>query len=205
MKGVYIPLQEKVLRRYMQQAGITALPNTFDACLSFVTRILEENKKKGGIAEKFEAGYFRSLYFADPPRQAAAAVYQKYHSGGVRMPEEYKTFRDYVFRYLVREGGRLKLAVDIHLAVGEGGYFSIVLNLENVLKDPRYLDTTFVLIHGGYPLFPGSDMAGVDEECLHRYLGNRKFPLPFRDENSIEALAGDLSGKDYLRFGRVPI
>jgi hypothetical protein len=114
-----------------------------------------------------------------------------------------------VFRYLVREGGRLKLAVHIHTAVGEGDYFSIrkgdVLNLENVLKDPRYLDTTFVLIHGGYALFPGSDMAGVDEECLHRHLGNRKFPLPFRDENSIEALAGDLSGKDYLRFGRVPI
>ena len=26
-----------------------------------------------------------------------------------------------------------------------------VLNLENVVKDPRYSSTTFVLIHGGYP------------------------------------------------------
>jgi len=28
-----------------------------------------------------------------------------------------------------------------------------VLNLENIVKDPRYLETTFVLIHGGYPYF----------------------------------------------------
>jgi hypothetical protein len=156
-EGVYIPLQEKVLRRYMQQAGLKRLPNSFDEYLAFVSRILEENQKKGGIAEKFEAGYFRSLYFADPPRPAAAAVYQKYHSGGVPTPEEYKTFQDYVFRYLVTEGGRLRLPVHIHTAVGEGDYFSLrkgdVLNLENVLKDPRYLNTTFVLIHGGYPYF----------------------------------------------------
>jgi hypothetical protein len=156
-EGVYIPLQGKVLHRYMQQAGIGRLPNNFDEYLAFVSRILEENQKKGGIAEKFEAGYFRSLYFADPPRPAAAAVYQKYHSGGVPTPEEYKTFQDYVFRYLVTEGGRLRLPVHIHTAVGEGDYFSLrkggVLNLENVVKDPRYLNTTFVLIHGGYPYF----------------------------------------------------
>jgi hypothetical protein len=156
-EGVYIPLQRKVLHRYMQQAGISRLPNSFDEYLAFVSRILEENQKKGGIAEKFEAGYFRSLYFADPPRAAAAGVYQKYHAGGVPTPEEYKTFQDYVFRHLVTEGGRLHLAVHIHTAVGEGDYFSLrkgdVLNLENVVKDPRYLNTTFVLIHGGYPYF----------------------------------------------------
>ena len=156
-EGVYIPLQEKVLRRYMQQASLSRLPNSFDEYLAFVSRTLEENQKKGGIAEKFEAGYFRSLYFAVPPRPAAAAVYQKYHSGGVPTPEEYKTFQDYVFRHLVTEGGRLKLPVHIHTAVGEGDYFSLrkgdVLNLENVVKDPRYLNTTFVLIHGGYPYF----------------------------------------------------
>ena len=156
-EGVYIPLQEKVLRRYMQQAAISQLPEDFEAYLRFITRILEENQKKGGIAEKFEAGYFRSLYFSDPPRQAAAEVYRRFHSGGVPSPEEYKTVQDFVFRYLIAEGGRLHLAVHIHTAVGQGDYFSLrkvdVLNLENVLKDPRYLTTTFVLIHGGYPYF----------------------------------------------------
>lgn len=156
-EGVYIPLQEKVLHRYLQQAGLKQLPDSFEAYLRFISRILEENQKKGAIAEKFEAAYFRSLYFADPPRSAAAAVYQKFHSGGVPTADEYKAFQDYVFRYLVTEGGRLKLPVHIHTAVGEGDYFQLrkgdVLNLENVLKDPRYLNTTFVLIHGGYPYF----------------------------------------------------
>ncbi len=156
-EGVYIPLQEKVLHRYMQQAGISQLPKSLDGYLAFITRILEENQKKGGVAEKFEVAYFRSLYFADPPRQAAAAVYQKYRSGGVPSPEEYKTFQDYIFRYLITEGGRLHLPVHLHTAVGEGDYFSLqkgnVLNLENIVKDPRYLNTTFVLIHGGYPYF----------------------------------------------------
>lgn len=81
-EGVYIPLQENVLHRYMQQAGLKQLPDGFDAYLKFISRILEENQKKGAIAQKFEAGYFRSLYFADPPRPAAAAVYQKFRSGG---------------------------------------------------------------------------------------------------------------------------
>jgi len=156
-EAVYIPLQEKVLHRYMEQAGITQLPDSFDAYLSFITRILEENQRKGGIAEKFEVAYFRSLYFADPPPEAAAGVYAKYRSGGLPSPEEYKTFQDYVFRYLVTEGGRLHLPVHLHTAVGEGDYFSLrkgnVLNLENIVKDPRYLQTTFVLIHGGYPYF----------------------------------------------------
>jgi hypothetical protein len=27
------------------------------------------------------------------------------------------------------------------------------MNLENIVKDPRYLDTAFVLLQGGYPYF----------------------------------------------------
>lgn len=154
-EGVYIPLQEKMLHRYMQQAGLKALPDHFAQYLAFITRILEENQRRGGIAMKFEAAYFRSLRFDDPSREAANAVYQKYRAGGVPSAEGYKTFQDFVFRYLVTEGGRLHLPVHIHSAVGIGDYFGLengnVLNLENVLRDPRYLSTTFVLIHGGYP------------------------------------------------------
>ncbi len=44
--------------------------------------------------------------------------------------------------------------------MGEGDYFSLrrgdVLNLENIVKDERYLGTTFVLIHGGYPYYKES-------------------------------------------------
>jgi predicted TIM-barrel fold metal-dependent hydrolase len=153
---VYIPLQEKVLRRYMQQAGLSQLPADFAGYLQFITRILQQNLQKGGIAMKFEAAYFRPLKFGDPPRQQAAAIYQKYRGGAVPTPDDYRTFQDFIFRHLVSEGGRLGLPVHIHTAVGIGDYFDIsngnIMNLENVLRDPRYSNVTWVMIHGGYPL-----------------------------------------------------
>jgi uncharacterized protein len=154
-EAVFMPLQERVLHRYMQQAGLTSLPDRLDAYLAFISRILEENQKRGGIAMKFEAAYFRSLRFDNCSRETANAIYEKYRSAGAPEPAEYKAFQDFAFRYLVREGGRLHLPVHLHTAVGAGDYFSFengnVLNLENVLRDPRYVSTIFVLIHGGYP------------------------------------------------------
>src|SRR5579864_1199505 len=66
--AVYIPLQEKVLRRYMGQEGVIGLPADLDGYEKFVRQTLADNQKKGGVAMKFEAAYFRSLYFGDPPR-----------------------------------------------------------------------------------------------------------------------------------------
>ncbi len=155
-QAVYIPLQEKMLHRWMEQEQAKGLPAGFDDYLKFITQTLEDNQKKGGIAMKFEVAYFRSLRFGDPSREDAEAIYKKYVAGGVPAEPEYRTFQDYIFRYLIREGARLHLPVHIHTAVGIGDYFNIsesnVMNLENILRDPRYSDTVFVLIHGGYPL-----------------------------------------------------
>lgn len=153
---VYIPLQEKMLHRFMKQEGVDKLPGSFGDYLEFVSRALEDNQKKGGIAMKFEVAYFRPIKFGDPTKEQAEAIYQKYAAGGVPSEAEYRTFQDYIFRYLVTEGGRLHLAVHIHTAVGIGDYFNLsegnIMNLENILRDPRYASTTFVMIHGGYPL-----------------------------------------------------
>jgi len=152
---VYIPLQEKMFHRWMQQAALNQLPPDFEEYLKFVSHILEDNKSKGAIAMKFEVAYFRPTRFGDPTKDQAQAIYDRYAKGGVPAEAEYRTFQDYIFRHLVREGGRLHLPVHIHTAVGIGDYFNIsdgnVMNLENVLRDPRYADVTFVLIHGGYP------------------------------------------------------
>jgi hypothetical protein len=152
---VYIPLQEKVLRRYMKQESVSVLPADLAGYESFVRQTLADNQKKGGVAIKFEAAYFRSLYFGDPPRATAAAIYAKYHAGGMPLEEEYHTLQDYVFRVLIDQAGKLNLPVHFHSAVGIGDYFSLTngnpLNLENVLRDPRYKNVKFVLIHGGYP------------------------------------------------------
>jgi hypothetical protein len=155
-QAVYIPLQEKMLHRWMDQEHIKQAPAGFDDYLKFISQTLEDNQKKGGIAMKFEVAYFRSLRFGDPSREQVEAIYKKYVAGGVPSETDYRTFQDYIFRYLIREGGRLHLPVHIHTAVGIGDYFNIsesnVMNLENILRDPRYAGTVFVLIHGGYPL-----------------------------------------------------
>jgi uncharacterized protein len=153
--AVYIPLQEKVLQRYLKQENLSALPADLAGYEAFVRQTVDDNQKKGGVAMKFEAAYFRSLYFRDPPREKAEAVYAKYHAGGVPSEEDYRTLQDYIFRVLIDEAGKRNLPVHFHSAVGIGDYFSLrngnPLNLENVLRDPRYAKTKFVLIHGGYP------------------------------------------------------
>jgi uncharacterized protein len=155
-EGVFIPLQEKMLHRWMQQENVSKLPAKFSDYLEFIVRVLADNRKKGGIAMKFEVAYFRPTTFSDPTRQQAEDVYQQYASGGTPSEKDYRTFQDFIFRFLVNLGGRLNIPVHIHTAVGIGDYFNLsqsnVMNLESVLRDPRYVSTTFVLIHGGYPL-----------------------------------------------------
>jgi hypothetical protein len=154
-EAVYMPLQTRLRQQYAEQLGMQGLPPSFASYLSFVSQSLEANQKRGGVAVKFEASYFRSLAFGDPPREAASAIYDRYRAGGVPAFADYTTVQDAVFRHLIAEAGRLHLPVHIHSSVGGGDYFNErgvrVLNLENVLRDPRYLSTTFVLIHGGYP------------------------------------------------------
>src|SRR5258708_835133 len=153
--GVYLPLQEKVLQRYMKQESLNGLPADLAGYQAFVRQTLADNQKKGGVAMKFEAAYFRTLFFRDPPREKAEAIYAQFRAGGVPSEEDYRTFQDYIFRVLIDQAGRLHLPVHFHSAVGIGDYFSLrngnPLNLENVLRDPRYRNVNFVLIHGGYP------------------------------------------------------
>jgi hypothetical protein len=154
--GVYIPLQEKMLARWKKQEGVERLPEDLAGYEDFVRRTMTDNQQKhGGVAIKFEAAYFRTLYFSDPPRAHAEAVYIKYREGGVPTEGEYRQFQDYIFRVLVDQAGKLHLPMHFHSAVGIGDYFSLrngnVLNLENVVRDPRYKNVTFVLIHGGWP------------------------------------------------------
>ena len=155
-EGVFIPLQEKMLHRWMEQEHVSKLPATFADYLKFVSQTLEDNSKRGGIAIKFEVAYFRPMSFSDPSRAEAEDIYARFAVGGIPTEKEYRAFQDYIFRFLVSEGGRLHLPIHIHTAVGIGDYFNLsksnIMSLESVLRDPRYASTTFVMIHGGYPL-----------------------------------------------------
>src|SRR5436309_11444770 len=86
--AVYIPLQEKVLQRYMKQESVAGMPADLAGYEAFVRQTLTDNQKKGGVAMKFEAAYFRSLYFRDPPREAGEASYTKCHADCLRSEHE---------------------------------------------------------------------------------------------------------------------
>jgi len=153
--ATYIPLQERVLERYMKQENLNGPPADLASYEAFVRQTLVDNQKRGGVAMKFEAAYFRTLYFRDPLREKTEAIYAQFRAGGAPSEEDYRTFQDYIFRVLIDQAGKLKLPVHFHSAVGIGDYFSLrngnPLNLENVLRDPRYGNVKFILIHGGYP------------------------------------------------------
>ncbi|HEY4739030.1 MAG: amidohydrolase family protein [Candidatus Acidiferrales bacterium] len=154
-EALYLPLQEKVLHRYMKQEGVSSLPADLAGYEALIRNIVADNQKRGGVAMKFEAAYFRSLYFSDPSREEVDPIYRKYHAGGIPTNDEYRIFQDYVFRRLLDSALALHLPVHFHSAVGIGDYYNLRegngLQLENVLRDPRYLGVTFVLLHGCYP------------------------------------------------------
>lgn len=155
-RAVFFPIQEKALHRYLAQAGLEGLPADLTGYETAIRKVLELDKQQTGVAIKFEAPYFRSLVkISDPPREQAEAIYNKYRAGGTPSPEEYLVFQDYAFRYLIAQAGVLHLQVHIHSAVGSGNYYHLsegnAMDLENIIRDPRYKDTTFVMIHGGYP------------------------------------------------------
>ncbi len=153
--ATYLPLQEKKLQNELHQAGLTALPPDLASYRSFVRTVVEQNRAHGGVGIKFEIAYFRPLRFSDPTETEAAAIYSRYRAGGRPSREDYLTLQDYLFRFLLTEAGRLHLPVQIHTLGGIGDFYNVsdgnVMNLEPVLRDPRYTATTFVLLHAGYP------------------------------------------------------
>ena len=150
-----VPLERKLLEGALSQQNAGQLPADLGSYLKFITSIVEAKKAAGCVGIKFEIAYFRSLHFDDPPEERAPAIYSKYRSGGVPTSADYRDFQNFVFRYLLREAGRLRLPVQIHTAVGGGDYFNMrdgnITGLENILRDPRYENVTFDLLHGGFP------------------------------------------------------
>ena len=150
------PNEEKLLKRYMNDLKISALPSSLDTYLkTIVTPTLEQQKKNGAVAIKYEASYLRKLDFDNPDEKTARITYARFIKGGEPAATDYKTLQDFLFYYVARECGRLNMAVHIHCFSGLGNYYSQSgcnpLLLEPVFNDPSLSKTTFVVIHGGYP------------------------------------------------------
>jgi predicted TIM-barrel fold metal-dependent hydrolase len=152
--AVLYPLEDKLLRRYMDDLHVARLPPTLDDYLrAVVTPTLERQRQAGAVAVKFEAAYLRPLSFDDVPRDAAAGVYSRYVGGGEPSHPEYKALQDFLFRFIAREAGRLGLAVHIHSFEGAGSFYDVAgsdpLLLQSVFNAPAFRSTAFVIVHGG--------------------------------------------------------
>jgi predicted TIM-barrel fold metal-dependent hydrolase len=155
-RKAFFALEETLLRRYLKDAGLAALPSNLGEYLDrLVTPTLERQRRGAAVAEKFEAAYLRSLDFDKVDRAVAERVYTQFVAKSAPDGVEYKILQDYLFRYIAAECGRLGMAVHIHTMAGAGSYFDVggasPLLLESVLNDPELRKTNFVMIHGGWP------------------------------------------------------
>src|SRR6266478_9016711 len=152
----FFPSEERLLKRYLSDLKVGALPLSLDEYLkSIVTPTLERQKRNGAVAIKFEAAYLRKLDFDDPDQAKARAIYARFVRGGEPPASGYKALQDFLFYYIAREAGRLGMAVHIHCIEGAGGFYrqsgSNPLLLEAVFNNPALRKTNFVVVHGGYP------------------------------------------------------
>ncbi|MBV8207871.1 MAG: amidohydrolase family protein [Acidobacteria bacterium] len=150
--------EETILKSYIQQSGLSAVPDTLDGYLKqVVTPTLERQKHAGAVAIKFEMAYLRSLEVRRVDEAAAARAYESLHSRSLTGADTpaYQELQDYILAYLAGEAGRLGLALHFHTGFGCGSYFKLAganpLLLEELLDNPELRKTTFVLIHGGWP------------------------------------------------------
>lgn len=151
------PRETKLLRRYLHDLRLTAVPPTLDAYVArVVIPTLDRQRTGGAVSIKFEAAYLRPLDFDDPDPALARRVYARYASGGTPTRAEYKALEDYLFRVIVREAGHRGLSVQIHCLETYGGFYDAAGSaphlLEPALDDSTLRGTTIILIHGGWPL-----------------------------------------------------
>lgn len=149
--------EEMLLKRYLNDLQITAVPKTFD---EYVRRVivptLERQKQKGAVALKFEVAYLRQLDFWPVPEDAAQTLYGEFATTGVPpVKVQYLALQNAIFRRIAIEAGRLGLPIHTHTGAGCGRYFQVAgsnpILMESFLNDPALNRTNFVFIHGAWP------------------------------------------------------
>jgi predicted TIM-barrel fold metal-dependent hydrolase len=142
------------LLELLREDGLNGPPERLDDYLAFLGRQLARWKTQGAVALKFYDAYHRTLRFEEVPLEQARLLWTK----GRRQPldrSESLALQDHLAWEIFRLAGPLRLPVHIHSSHGAGPFLRLqesdVRNLENVLTDPRFFGTHFVLIHGGAP------------------------------------------------------
>lgn len=131
-------------------------PATLDEYLNGVVKAqLQQWKTAGAVAIKFGIAYRRPLDVGNVSPMEAKSIYEQHAQDGKPSAADYKALQDFLFRTVAREAGRLGLAVHIHTGVGADPYFNISgsnpMLLESVFNDETLRQTSFVMLHGGWP------------------------------------------------------
>ena len=116
---------------------------------------MEEKKTAGCVGIKFEIAYFRSLHFDDPPEERAARDLCEVSVRGVPTTPITATSRiSFSAISYAKPAGSIypskftpRSAEETTSAIQDGN----IIGLENVLRDPRYENVTFDLLHKGFP------------------------------------------------------
>lgn len=151
--GELAAFQEQ-LGAWLRAEGQAGPPATLGAYLAFLDRHLRRWRAQGAVALKFGEAYHRTLHFEPVSRVRAAGLWAR----GLRSPlgrAETLALSDFLARHLFRQAGRLHLPV--HLHTGLGGSRRLRLReadprlLEDLVTDPAFDGTDFVLLHAGAP------------------------------------------------------
>lgn len=134
-------------------SGETA-PGDLESYMSFVDGTLAAWAEEGVVAIKFVEGLSRPLVYGDTTRAEANALFM----AGLVTPlsrADYLRLQDFIARSIFLNAPAHGLAVHIHVGAGNPPFLRLgdnaVANLENLLADPKFFGTQFVLIHGGFP------------------------------------------------------
>jgi predicted TIM-barrel fold metal-dependent hydrolase len=134
--------------------GLAEAPATLDGYLALLDRVLARYREQGAVALKFVDAYHRTIRFAEVPKRQAEAAYARARSRSASRAE-YLAMQDYIYRHLFKRCGEMGMPAHIHSSHGAGPFLRLsdsdVRNLEEVLSDPAFFGTNFVLIHAGMP------------------------------------------------------
>lgn len=123
--------------------------------LALVDETLAGWSADGIVAVKFVEGLTRPLAFSDTTEAEAAVLYEQ---GLAEMlgRSDYHRLQDFLVRHIFLAAPQHDLAVHIHLGASSPPFLRLqdndVGHLENILTDPRFFGTEFVLIHAGFPM-----------------------------------------------------
>ncbi len=128
---------------------------SLDAHLKRIDLLLKKFAQQGAVALKVLSSYYRTLWFGDVDRRTAETVYREAQKKPLTCWEEYKKLQDFLARYVFQKAGTLKLPVHFHTGFGAQATLrnmdANALKLESIFSDLRYVNTDFLVLHGGYP------------------------------------------------------